>query len=491
MNNTMKPFLYIAISYFLSLTCLCAQETWSVILPTIGTFSSPRLTDLNKDGVKDIVLGGGGLEFQKCDTAMFALDGKNGKMLWHVGAIDQIFGSAGLLDITNDGIEDIFLNGRSSELKAINGATGEVIWAFDTVKYSLNKTKRWFNFYNPQFIHDIDKDGVRDILISNGGDIWVPPFDPNRAAGRLVILSSKTGLIVADAEMPDKREIYMSISINFNEKKPLSSKIIFGTGGETVKGNLYVGTLEMVVKNKLTDAVLIDSSKNKGFIAPPAWVDLTNDTQKDIVVASVDGRLMAYDGVSYKKLWQTPLEGTEAYSSMAIGHFNKDAVPDFFVSYAQGVWPNLSWTKQAMINGKNGAIEYRDSLGYYQTSSPIVADLTGDGIDEAILSVDYQVIDAISRKTFYSTLYAIDFVGKEALPLVEGLPGHNVSSTPWLGDMDNDGFLDIVYCHGTNARQTYTFDGLRITRLKTTFPIKKPVKWGAYMGSSYDGVFRN
>jgi outer membrane protein assembly factor BamB len=491
-NNNLKVNKFLLTFFFLGLFIapILSQETWSEVLPNIGTFSSPRLSDLNRDGVKDIVLGGGRLEFQKCDTAMFALDGKNGKMLWHVGAIDQVFGSAALLDITGDGIEDVFLNGRSSELKAINGTTGQVIWAFDTVLYSLKKTKRWFNFYNPQFIHDVDKDGFRDILISNGGDIWVPPYNPNRATGRLVVLSSKTGKLLADANMPDGREIYMSISIDFNEKKPLNSKIIFGTGGETIGGNLYIATLDMVLKGNLSKSTLLDSSLTRGFISPPAWVNLTNDKQKDIVVAAVDGRLIAYDGLTNKKLWQSLLEGTEAYSSMAIGHFNKDTIPDFFVTFARGVWPDLSWTKQAMINGKNGKIEYRDSLGYYQTSSPVVADLTGDGVEEVILSVDYQVLDAIGRKSFYTTLYAIDFTHKQALPIIEGLPGHNVSSTPWLGDMDNDGFLDIVYCHGTNSNKTYTFDGLRVTRLKTTFPITKPIKWGSYMGSNYDGVFK-
>ena len=199
-----------------------SQETWSEVLPTIGTFSSPRLSDLNKDGVKDIILGGGRLEFQKCDTAMFALDGRDGKLLWKASAIDQIFGSAALMDITNDGTEDVFLNGRSSELKAINGATGKVIWAFDTTYYSFNKTKRWFNFYNPQFIHDADNDGLKDILISNGGDIWIAPHNPNRAKGRLVVISSKTGKLIADADMPDDCEIYMSISIDFDEKNRLT-----------------------------------------------------------------------------------------------------------------------------------------------------------------------------------------------------------------------------------------------------------------------------
>jgi outer membrane protein assembly factor BamB len=467
-----------------------SQETWSEVLPTIGTFSSPRLSDLNKDGVKDIILGGGRLEFQKCDTAMFALDGRDGKLLWKASAIDQIFGSAALMDITNDGTEDVFLNGRSSELKAINGATGKVIWAFDTTYYSFNKTKRWFNFYNPQFIHDADNDGLKDILISNGGDIWIAPHNPNRAKGRLVVISSKTGKLIADADMPDDCEIYMSISIDFDEKNPFNSKLIFGTGGETIKGNVYVATLDMVFRNKLSEATLLDGSLSKGFISPPAWVNLTDDQQKDIVIAAVDGRMMAFDGISNKKLWESRVEGTEAYSSMAIGHFNQDSIPDFFVTFAQGVWPDLSWTKQAMINGKNGNIDYRDSLGYYQTSSPVVVDLTGDGIEEVILSVDYQVLDSLGAKSFYTTLYAIDFTQNQSMPIVEGMPGHNVSSTPWIGDMDNDRMLDIVYCHGTNAKKTYTFDGLRVNRLKTTIPITKPIKWGAYMGSNYDGVYR-
>ena len=467
-----------------------SQETWSEVLPTIGAFSSPRLSDLNKDGVKDIILGGGRLEFQKCDTAMFALDGRDGKLLWKVSAIDQIFGSAALMDITNDGTVDVFLNGRSSELKAINGATGKVIWAFDTTYYSFYKTKRWFNFYNPQFIHDADNDGLKDILISNGGDIWIAPHNPNRAKGRLVVISSKTGKLIADADMPDDCEIYMSISIDFDEKNPLNSKLIFGTGGETIKGNVYVATLDMVFRNKLSEATLLDGSLSKGFISPPAWVNLTDDQQKDMVIAAVDGRMMAFDGISNKKLWESRVEGTEAYSSMAIGHFNQDSIPDFFVTFAQGVWPDLSWTKQAMINGKNGNIDYGDSLGYYQTSSPVVVDLTGDGIEEVILSVDYQVLDAIGTKSFYTTLYAIDFTQNQSMPIVEGVPGHNVSSTPWIGDMDNDGMLDIVYCHGTNAKKTYTFDGLRVNRLKTTIPITKPIKWGAYMGSNYDGVYR-
>jgi hypothetical protein len=303
-------------------------------------------------------------------------------------------------------------------------------------------------------------------------------------------MSSASGKILAEAEMPDKKEIYMSVAIRIDEKNFENSKIIFGTGGETVPGNLFIGTIGMILKADLSSAIKLAIGPEKGFISPPAWVDITGDGIEDIVANSVDGRVLTFDGVNFKPIWEVKIPGTEAYSSMAIGQFNADKTPDFFVSFAQGVWPDLSWTKQAMINGKNGMVEYADSLGYYQTSSPVVADLNEDGIDEAILNVDYQILDSLGRKSFYNILYAFDFTNKEAVPIINGEPGHNVSVTPWIGDLDNDGFLDIVYSHGTNKYQTYTFDGLKVNCLKTKLPISKPIKWGSYMGSKYDGMYR-
>jgi outer membrane protein assembly factor BamB len=467
-----------------------AQQNWTVTLPNIGTFSSPRVSDLNGDGIKDIILGAGRLEFQACDSAVIALNGSNGQLLWKVPARDQIFGSAALLDINSDGVEDVFINGRSSEFKALNGKTGKEIWSFDTTFYSNNHTKRWFNFYNAQFVSDLDNDGLSDILLANGGDIWVKPHDTNRAAGRLVLLSAATGKLLAEAIMPDNREIYMSAVVALDTANIRGSKIIFGTGGETTPGNLYMGTLGMVLDGSLVSATLLANGHKTGFIAPPAWVDISNDGILDIVANSVDGRLLAFDGQTFKTIWERKIPNTEAYSSMAIGNFTKDSIPDFFVSFAQGTWPDLSWTKQAMINGVTGNVEYADSLGYYQTSSPVVADLNSDGLDEVLLSVDYQQIDQLGRKSFFNTIYAFDFLNQEAIPLVEGLPGHNVSATPWIGDLDNDQMLDIVYSQGTNPYKTYTFDGLRITCLKTTIPIKKNVLWGSYMGSKYNGIYQ-
>jgi len=468
---------------------LRGQVSWSAELPGLGTFSSPRIADLNGDGTGDVILGAGREEFQACDSAVIALDGRTGALLWTGSAKDQIFGSAALSDVSGDGVPDVFINGRSAELQAIDGRSGEVLWKFLAPdRMAKWEKKSWFNFYNPQFIPDQDGDGREDLLVSNGGDVMVEPYDPNRPAGYLAVLSSRDGRLLARAPMPDGRETYMSVAA-----LPATDgdyRIIFGTGGETVGGSLFVGRLSEVLAGDLSGAVRLDSSAHKGFIGPPVWADITDDGVSDIVANAVDGRLLAYDGATYERIWQASMPNTEAYSSIAPGYFNTDTVPDFFVSYAQGVWPKLDWTRQYMVDGASGAIQFADSLGYYQTSTPVVADLTGDGTDDALLVVNYHVTDELYQKWFYNMLVAVDFKAGEVIELGVNYEGHNLSSTPWIGDMDGDGLLDIIICHGTNARHTYTFDGMRVERLATTIPVRGKLRWGAYMGSDYDGVFK-
>jgi hypothetical protein len=479
-------------AYFLTglLSHADGQKSWIKELPGIGTCSSPRVTDLNGDGTMDIIIGAGREEFKKCDSAIIALDGKTGELIWKRPAIDQIFGSAGLKDITGDGVLDIFISGRSSEFQAINGKTGQLIWKFDDPDLKKKWNKRtWFNFYNPQFIPDQNNDGVEDILISNGGNVMKKPYDPDRPVGFLVVMDAMTGKVISKAPMPDGRETYMSVAaIRSVDGKDMD--VIYGSGGETLGGHLYVTRLSDIMKGDISHSVVLDSSTNRGFIGPPVWIDITMDKVPDILANSVDGRLLAFDGVTHNKIWQVYMPNTEVYSSIAPGYFNKDSVPDFFVSYGQGKWPALEWCKQFMVNGATGKVEYVDSLGFYQTSTPVVADFNQDGVDDGLLVVDYVETDALYERFFHNMLMVVDFTKNEETNIGKSSNGHNLSTTPWVGDLDGDGFLDIIYSHGTNLRHTYTFDGMRIERIDTRIPVKKEIKWGAYMGSHYDGVFR-
>lgn len=483
------PICRIILCSVMILDVLVAQNSWSLRLDDIGTFSSPRCTDLNGDGVQDVIIGAGREEFVSSDSAVMAIDGATGNLLWKVSARDQIFGSAALVDINGDFIDDVIIGGRSAELKAINGANGKIIWEFFRSKNTdAPRNAGWYNFYNPQLIGDVNDDQISDLLVSNGGDVKAEPYDPNRPAGHLLILSGKTGEILARADMPDGKEIYMSV-ICFKPAPHLPAKIIFGTGGETLAGNLFAADLDDLLKNDLSRSVKLASSESKGFIAPPVALDLNQDHILDVVAMGVDGGVFAYDGSTFQLMWHTQIKGCEAYSSLAVGNFTGDSIPDFFVSIAAGVWPKLEWNRQFMLNGKNGKIEYVDSLGFYQTSTAVVYDFNQDGRDEILLSINYQVQDELFRKFFYNMLAMIDFKTGELEQYQDPFEGNNISSTPFIGDLDGDGHLDIIYVHANNLRHTYTFDGMEIHRLETNFPVKEPILWGAYMGSGYNGIY--
>ena len=88
-------------SSFLSLIILTScnvkkksELVWDKNFYQIGSQSSPRAADLNKDGVLDIVMGAGLNEFQKSDHGVIALNGKSGEILWKQEAPDQVYGSA-------------------------------------------------------------------------------------------------------------------------------------------------------------------------------------------------------------------------------------------------------------------------------------------------------------------------------------------------------------------------------------------------------------
>lgn len=484
--------LFIVVFLFNATTAKAQSEKgWTTEFRGIGTHSSPRAVDLNNDGIKDLIIGCGKKEFQQSDTGIIAVNGKSGKILWRVEARDQIYGSAAICDINRDGTPDIIIGGRAAELKAINGKNGKVIWAFFPKGNSMEPRKKgWFNFYNPQVIPDQNNDGIEDILVSNGGDILVPAYNPNRPTGKILIIDGSNGKILAQAKVPDGKETYLSLVISKLSKEDDDYAIIFGTGGETIGGNLYRTSLKDIMRGDISSATSLYNSKDKGFIAPPVLCDLNLDGCLDIVDNAVEGTTVAIDGKTNKIIWKKTIANTEVYGSLAAGYFNNDSIPDLFTTFTKGVWPNLNDSKQIMYNGKTGEIEFIDSLGILQTSSPVVADFNNDGYDDGLVNINFKVTEKEFFHVFHNFLAVYDFHRQSTYQLSSELAGINLSSTPWIGDLDGDGKLDIVYCYLTNIRSETAMDGFKMVRLSLDVEIKKSIRWGAYMGSSHNGILK-
>ena len=105
------------------------QLNWVSSVDSVSVLSSPRASDLNNDGIKDIVIGSGtDSTFSNCGVVAF--DGSNGQILWSMPTNDEIFTSAQFIDLNNDLTDDIIIGGRNAQLYAINGSDGSLLWEF-------------------------------------------------------------------------------------------------------------------------------------------------------------------------------------------------------------------------------------------------------------------------------------------------------------------------------------------------------------------------
>ena len=498
MNRHILRFSLLCFSAFILLGNCTRKKTelvWDKNYYRIGSQSSPKAADLNEDGVLDIVIGAGKNEYQYSDMGVLALDGNTGELLWQQDTQDQVYGSATLYDITGDGVQDVFIGGRSPQLRALDGKTGEVIWAYH-YQYENDSVLQFarFNFQNSVLVPDQNNDGFQDLLIVNGGNPKAAPYtQENRFPGVLMLFDTKTGNILAADTIPDGKESYMP-ALYFSQPDNPDPLIVFGTGGETISGNLYLAKLSDLMENNLFNAKVISTEDGHGFIAPPVIADINKDGNYDIIAISHASTVVAIDGKSHQPLWKQNIANTECSNSFAVGYFTEDEVPDFFTFVSKGAWPNNTGSLQVMLDGKNGNIAYLDSIGCTGFSSPVVFDLNHDGHDEVIISInEFDCSGGFTERApsiIENKLITIDFAKRSVNTIDQTQSFKNIFSTPWLGDLDNDGYLDIVHCqYFSPSIDLVAFMGMRMKRISTPIRVKDEPLWGAYMGSRGNGMF--
>ncbi len=460
---------------FLITNILFSQNLiWETEFEFIKSNASPRSVDLNEDGIEDIILSGG-VDGVPSPFGAMAISGLNGEVLWTKENGNEWFLSGQYFDQNLDDIPDLIFGGRDAEIQLIDGSNGNLIWEFWESNENPNDDG-WYNFYNPQIIDDINNDNYPDILCANGGDHSLDAIETDRPPGHIMILDAISGNILKSAVVPDSNETYMS---------PLffEDKILFGTGGETIEGNLWLANLNDLLNEDLSNAIPLISNLELGMIAPPSLCHLNNDNILDIVAQSFDGKITAIDGNSLETIWQIDIPGTESAASPIIGNFTQeDHNPDVFATLYVGAESSYSDFYQILINGKTGEIEYMDSIGSFNFATPISFDSNGNGKDEVLISVTNNIDGQWEHE-----LILIDFMNNTTNSLYN-TEGGDIWSTPYIKDIDGNGILDLILT--TQLNNPFIADGIKITRIETNFtPPPFEGGWKSYMGNYWDGIY--
>ena len=481
----------IIILFLLSVQILAQEINWTKNTPLIRSYSSPRASDLNNDGVDDIILGGG-VDGYPTPYGVIAINGNDGTSLWQEETRNEMFTSPQFFDYTNDGIDDVIIGGRDAELRLINGNTGETIWEFWDNETINPNDEGWYNFYTSQIIEDQNGDNNPDILVANGGDHSLDFAELDRPPGHIMIIDGLTGAELKTAVVPDSNETYMSpIICDLNGDSDYV--ILFGTGGEGVAGNLWATSLTDLLNEDISNAIQLIPNSELGHIAPPSIGDVNGDEVLDIITQGFDGKVTAIDGSSFNILWQYELENTESSASPILGRFSDtDNNMDVFATIYSGSMSTYDDYYQILLDGETGNVLWSDSLGMINFCSPIAFDSNVDGNDEVLISVINH-----NGAYFENDLILINFSENTQQSIIGPIAGGNVASTPQITDLDNNGLLDIICSVQADSLDpfgdgTFYENGINTIRISTPFTLpESEVAWGSYMGTHFDGHYNN
>lgn len=337
--------------------------------------SEPAIADVNGDGIPEAV-------FDSCDGYLYVVSTVNGSMLWKFktggGFVDPV-----VADLNGDGKLEILSAGDRGILYCLSG-DGRLLWSIDG------------GFYRgAPVVADFDGDGRLDVAMGSvDGHVYV-------RLGNSSIVKVKVG--------------------DFNPRT-LDAADIDGDGLPEIIG--VEGTYIHVIDYVKGRFMVYTGNIGHQLISPPALYDLDGDGVPEVVFTTQDNYLGIYDLREGKVTNIVKLDTYETASPPSIGILWRNSPPFIVVGTMNGLfiyYTNLTLYKSFKL------------IKVY-TSSPIIADVDGDGHYEILVGEENGQFDIIDPVLGNETLDVLEWV------FVTGGP---IMGSASVADVNGDGIPEI------------------------------------------------
>jgi len=368
---------------------------------------SLTLGDFDGDQQLDPVVG--------ASSNVFAIDGRTGDTIWNntdpVGPVYSL--AVGNLD--GDGTDDVVAGGWDNNVTAIRGVTGNLLWKFGGKNES--DPQDWIRTI---IMADFNGDGIDDIIA--GSDDW-----------HVYCVDGTDGTLLW--RRPEG-EIVMNVPYSITTgdlDNDTYTDIIIGDGSN-VYGYRGVNG-QLLWQNNDPDARVLC------LLA----ADINNDLLVEVIAASDDGKIYVLEGMTGHEIWQFTVGGV--IQSVTLGDFDGNTKQNDLLigSYNHTVY---------VLDGIDGVELWRNIEvgGWVQFVRS--ADFNKDSISDAVVWSDNNVISVIDGMT---------------AEIVASIPTINNINELIVTDVEEDGFLDLIFTDGMTLR-CFTMGG-EIQYTETTSPI--------------------
>jgi len=391
------------------------------------------------------------------------------------------FRGSALIDINNDGIEELWLAGGKGEPDSL------------------------FMYENTVFTNKADSANLANANSTAGGAISLDIDDDKDID---LIIAREDGIYIAT----NNNAVFETTKVDLEfEQDAVPMSLTAGDINKDGAIDLYISTFKSAKKLKLAtfnnpsnrtanilalnngDNTFIDATEESGLTFSQntfqaSFVDLNNDTWQDLVLSTNTDTVMIYknntDG-TFTAL--DPFTELGFWMGMAIADYDNDGDQDIFFSNVGNTIPensargdlradqelDLEW-RLLENNGDfqfSSVSEKTELLGYEFAWGAVFSDLNLDGKQDLLVSESYVKWPAHKIKRLDSRLLMQTDEGT-FLPATEAANAENpyYGTTPITSDFNADGYPDIVWVNLDEPTRVLMNDGGVNSALTITLP---------------------
>ena len=397
------------------------------------------------------------------------------------------FAGSAIIDIDNDGVEELFLGGGPGQSDALlRYSDGR----FEQIDGSAGIRKDDAVATFGASVIDTDGDGYDDLLVTRGDGVWLHRNTGGSFSGEklpLAIPADTTPMSVGVADL--NRDGHFDLFVaGYIRLDLVEGQNIFNKEGYGGSSHLFMNNGDNSFVDVTESAGL--SYKHNTFMG--IFVDIDRDGNEDLVVAHDTGQVRTWqnqgDGTFVNK--RNPSSDEYAYPmGIAVGDYDNNGLMDFAFSNVGSTPPNFmvrgDLTDDQVNNWKwllfqnTGGFEFRDAASeakvadYEFSWGMIFDDLNLDGRQDLIVSENYiglpphkiPFLRLPGRLLLQNTDGEFAAVGAQA-----GVINKRYSISPLTADFNGDGYPDIVHVNIAGRSQAYLSQGGDAGYLKVKLP---------------------